>query len=184
LHSAPARGIIDWFYNEKEKSMNKKLAAIVGVVIAVAAAVWAFKPKAAANDSSRDGVFTLYYSPTCPHCHKARAFLAKVEKNYPGLRFEQLNTQTRAGADSYFKIRSALKIQQDGVPLAVFGDSEYILGFGDDSTTGVEYEKHFKAMQAKVAAAEAASASSAADSSSAKEPGSAARPDGAAGDKK
>ncbi|MDR1008812.1 MAG: hypothetical protein LBL52_00995 [Rickettsiales bacterium] len=130
--------------------MNKK--AIIAVLAIVAAAGIYFSansPKAvggaaASSEQAASNVMTLYYSPTCPHCHKARAFLAKIEKKYPGVKFEQVNTSTRDGSAQYFAARQSLNIQQEGVPLAVFGGKNYILGYGDDATSGARYEEYIK----------------------------------------
>ena len=92
------------------------------------------KPKAPAA--------TLYYSPSCPHCHKAMAFLDKVEASqaYTEIKITRINVMTREGSKEYYDTKNALKIPQDGVPLFVIGEKYYI-GFDTEPTTGEVYRQ-------------------------------------------
>lgn len=88
-----------------------------------------------------DGV-VLFYSPTCPHCHKEQKFLENLERTYPDLSIEQYSVDNR----EHIPYMMELAAQFEGatralgnVPLTFVG-SEYFVGYDSDNTTGAGIE--------------------------------------------
>lgn len=84
------------------------LSAICGV---------AFMGAASAAD------ITVYYSPTCPHCHHAREFISStLIYEYPELKVTEVNVMEET---NYPKFQEALKkceYESGGVPVLVVGE--------------------------------------------------------------
>jgi glutaredoxin len=74
----------------------------------------------------------LFYSPDCPHCHKAIAFLDARELDY-----EPHDVSTEAGRALYRTALATLKLERAVVPLFVYG-SRHLVGFHSAETTGRE----------------------------------------------
>ena len=66
---------------------------------------------------------TIYYSPTCPHCHHAREFISStLIYEYPQLTVSEVNVMD---GDNYPTFQEALKkceYESGGVPVMVIGD--------------------------------------------------------------
>ena len=66
---------------------------------------------------------TIYYSPTCPHCHHAREFISStLIYEYPQLTVSEVNVMD---GDNYPTFQEALKkceYESGGVPVLVVGD--------------------------------------------------------------
>ena len=85
----------------------------------------------------------LFYSPTCPHCHKEREFLRKViEPKYPELVIKQYDVAKEESVVIMLELarRHDIESMLGGVPLTFIGD-EHILGYGSDETTGAAIEQ-------------------------------------------
>lgn len=67
---------------------------------------------------------TLYYSPTCPHCHHAREFLnTQLIAEYPRVTIEEVNVMM--GDENLSRFRDAVKkckYNSGGVPVMVIGE--------------------------------------------------------------
>jgi len=122
--------------------MKKLLALIIAGLAAFALA--ACKPA-----GKPDADVIVFYSPTCPHCHKAMEFLDKVKDEYPEVTTAYLNTQVRENSMKMREYTARLGQNRQGyVPFAVFGGQVGITGFGTEDTTGAQYIEQIKALQA------------------------------------
>ncbi|MCL2749099.1 MAG: LPXTG cell wall anchor domain-containing protein [Alphaproteobacteria bacterium] len=80
---------------------------------------------------------TLYYSPSCPHCHHALDFVHKVlEAEYTDLKVEEVNVTEAANRQRFMDAIKACGVQGGYVPLVVIGDKCF-QGFGE--ATPVDY---------------------------------------------
>jgi len=66
---------------------------------------------------------TLYYSPTCPHCHHAREFIeGRLVYEYPQIAVTQVNVMTEQNRDAFMAALDKCKYESGGVPVIVVGD--------------------------------------------------------------
>jgi len=88
-----------------------------------------------------DGL-VLFYSPTCPHCHKEQKFLDVLEKKYPALDVQRYNVDNRENIPHMIEIAAGYEGAErslGNVPLTFVG-AEYIVGYDSDETSGAEIE--------------------------------------------
>jgi thiol-disulfide isomerase/thioredoxin len=124
------------------KKTTKSIYAIIAAAIVGLGILFAVR--AAGNEKPE---MILFYSPTCPHCHKANDFLDKVEGQYPSVKISRYNTQTGDGRRKMQYWTSKLNENRDGyIPFAVFGGAKAITGFGTDETTGAEYRANLDSL--------------------------------------
>jgi thiol-disulfide isomerase/thioredoxin len=66
----------------------------------------------------------LFYSPTCPHCHKVmEEDLPPLEKKYgKQLWILEVDTSTSEGRELFYAALAQFQIDRAGVPLMVVGD--------------------------------------------------------------
>ena len=66
---------------------------------------------------------TLFYSPTCPHCHHAREFFVnKMVYEYPKLRIVQINVMDQGNLPAFQEALQKCEYDNGGVPVIVVGD--------------------------------------------------------------
>ncbi len=66
---------------------------------------------------------TIYYSPTCPHCHHARDFISsQLIYEYPNLTVTQVNVMTESAMDAFRNALQKCKYESGGVPVMVIGE--------------------------------------------------------------
>ena len=66
---------------------------------------------------------TVYYSPTCPHCHHAREFISStLIYEYPKLTVSEVNVTTESNRDAVNKAFEKCEYKSRGVPVIVVGD--------------------------------------------------------------
>ncbi len=66
---------------------------------------------------------TIYYSPSCPHCHHAQEFFAnKMIYEYPKLRVVQVNVMKKSNLDMFKDALAKCEYTSGGVPVIVVGD--------------------------------------------------------------
>ena len=97
---------------QPSKGVNMKklsfLSAILGLTFAGAA-------------SAAD--ITVYYSPTCPHCHHAREFIAStLVYEYPELKVTEVNVMDEANLPMFQETLKKCEFESGGVPVIVVGD--------------------------------------------------------------
>lgn len=87
-------------------------------------------------------VLYVFYSPTCPHCHKEQKFLDTLEKKYPELEVRRYNVDDRENVSLMMEVAAGYEGATralGNVPLTFIGP-EYFVGYGSDDTTGAEIE--------------------------------------------
>ncbi len=66
---------------------------------------------------------TLYYSPTCPHCHHARAFIAdRLVYEYPTISVTAVNVMNGDNLPLFQDALEKCDYSSGGVPVIVIGD--------------------------------------------------------------
>ena len=66
---------------------------------------------------------TMYYSPTCPHCHHARVFFVNnMVYEYPKLRIVQINVMDQSNLPAFQEALKKCEYDNGGVPVIVVGD--------------------------------------------------------------
>ena len=118
---------------------------VLGPLVVVALLLLTFYP-AQSQQSSHAPVSShlgsvpiyLFWTSTCPHCAKAKAFLEGLALKEPGIRLHSLELSTNEAHDRAFdNLNRHFKIEPPAVPLIIIGD-EIFLGFDKNETTGVE----------------------------------------------
>lgn len=93
------------------------------LLTALAAAVAAGLPGSAWAADERP-LFLFFHAFDCPHCKKAKPFVAKLEKQHKGVRFESWEVKKDPeGRRRFAKEVKRLQIRDPGVPLFVCGDA-------------------------------------------------------------
>jgi len=66
---------------------------------------------------------TIYYSPTCPHCHHAREFISNtLIYEYPQLMVSEVNVFEDANRQMFEDALKKCEYESGGVPVMVVGD--------------------------------------------------------------
>lgn len=74
---------------------------------------------------------TLYYSPTCPHCHHAREFISNnLVYEYPELQVTAVNVMQEQNRDEFMDTLKKCEYTSGGVPVLVIGEKCF-QGYGD-----------------------------------------------------
>jgi glutaredoxin len=88
------------------------------------------------NQVKQEKVLELFYSPSCPHCGHAKEFLSNdFAIRYPDVKIKKYDI-TKAGSEGdearrrFKECKSKLGIDRNAVPVAVFGDEDFTIGFG------------------------------------------------------
>ena len=99
-----------------------------------------------ASAAYADVEMTIYYSPSCPHCHHARDFTSDyLVYEYPTLKVKNINVMDQANRPAFEKVIKDCKFQSGGVPIIVI-DEKCFQGFGTADTTGNEFRRTIDAM--------------------------------------
>ena len=66
---------------------------------------------------------TVYYSPTCPHCHHARDFISgHLVYEYPMISVTEVNVMDQANLSKFQETLEKCKYESGGVPVLTIGD--------------------------------------------------------------
>lgn len=66
---------------------------------------------------------TVYYSPTCPHCHHARDFIAQnLVYEYPMVTVTEVNVMDQANLSKFQETLKKCEYESGGVPVLTVGD--------------------------------------------------------------
>lgn len=66
---------------------------------------------------------TVYYSPTCPHCHHARDFINNtLIYEYPTIKVTEVNVMEESNLPAFQAALEKCKFESGGVPVIVIGD--------------------------------------------------------------
>lgn len=84
----------------------------------------------------------IFFTPDCPHCHKAMDFLEKLERRYPDFRFKRYDISRPAARDMIFLRAREHGVPPEnlGVPFLVIG-GHHMVGFHDERATGSVIEE-------------------------------------------
>lgn len=94
------------------KGVNMKKLSILSAIFG-----FAFIGAASAAD------VTLYYSPTCPHCHHAREFIeGTLVYEYPTISVTQVNVMDQANLPAFQEVLKKCEYESGGVPVMVIGE--------------------------------------------------------------
>ena len=135
------------------KILKPKNLLMAGFIIASAVIAGVFMKPSKDVKQEKNMMFepemVVMYSPTCPHCHDAIEFIEKhIKPKFPKLKISMRNVTTDAGRDAIRYYADKFKLTDIGVPLVVFGDDKYEMGFGGD-ITGEKYIRIIKDLFAK-----------------------------------
>lgn len=90
---------------------------------------------------------TLYYSPTCPHCHHAREFInTTLVYEYPSLKVEAVNVMEQENQSAFQAMLQKCKLESGGVPVLTIGD-ECVQGYAP--VLNDDIRKHIEADMAE-----------------------------------
>ena len=74
---------------------------------------------------------TIYYSPTCPHCHHALEFISNnLIYEYDNLNVTKVNVMEPANRDEFMATLKKCEYESGGVPVLVIGEKCF-QGYGD-----------------------------------------------------
>jgi hypothetical protein len=91
----------------------------------------------------------VFFSTTCPHCAKALGFLTKLSAREPRMRLVPFVLSNDDRHDSLFaEISKTYEIEPPAVPLILVGEAVFV-GYGENSTSGMEIETQVKSCLAK-----------------------------------
>lgn len=66
---------------------------------------------------------TVYYSPTCPHCHHAREFISNtLIYEYPEIKVTEVNVFEEANRPTFEEALKKCEYESGGVPVMVIGE--------------------------------------------------------------
>ena len=78
---------------------------------------------------------TVYYSPTCPHCHHARDFIkSELIYVYDDLKVEEINVMEHR--QDFFNVIKQCEYTSGGVPVLVVGDKCF-QGYADSMQNAI-----------------------------------------------
>lgn len=104
----------------------------------------------------------MFWSTTCPHCHRALRFLDGLEEQLPWLEVRALEISDPANAELYERIAQQLGTEARYVP-AFFYCGRWFQGYQDDQTTGRLLRESLEACHAEVTAERGADTGTAGD---------------------
>jgi len=124
-----------------------KVFFIIGVFVAVLGAIGfiSFQESAVFAETTDSKIeMTLFYSETCVHCVHEKAFLEKLQAQYPNFVASEFLISNSENytllADLYEKYEVPQSVH-GFVPISFVGE-KYFLGYTDDETTGKEIEDY------------------------------------------
>lgn len=87
---------------------------------------------------------TIFYSPTCPHCHHAREFIGgQMVYEYPNLAVREVNVMMAEARPMFEETLKKCEYESGGVPVIVVGEKcfqGYADFMQDDLRTAVEVD--------------------------------------------
>jgi hypothetical protein len=116
--------------------------AILAALLASPASAQNAEPAAA---GAGDVNVSLFWSPTRPHCAKAKDFLEGLAAREPAIKLRALELGTAERNDRAFvALSERYKIEPPAVPLIIIGDEPFV-GFDTEATTGAELRRGIEA---------------------------------------
>ncbi len=94
----------------------------------------------AKTNENTDLTVYLFYSETCPYCHRAIDFLeSEIEPEYNNVQIRYIEVNDPKNQAKWAQAGNILEKEGTVVPYTVIGD-EVIEGFGGNSTTGKQFK--------------------------------------------
>lgn len=96
---------------------------------------------------------TIYYSPSCPHCHHARDFIRnELIYVYNDIKVTEVNVMETSNRQAFFDTVKKCKYESGGVPVMVIGEKCF-QGYGESMNNDIRsaIEADFTAEQKKSA---------------------------------
>lgn len=88
----------------------------------------------------------FFWSGSCPHCAKEKAFIQKIAPDFPNLKFHDYEVSGGENIQLLQKVGRELNIEIGGVPITIIGNSHFV-GYLDDETTGKTIIKFIKEVE-------------------------------------
>ncbi len=93
--------------------------------------------------------FYVYWSKTCPHCHKALPYIKRMAQQHPWIKLHLKEvTTSRANIQEYIRFDRATGGLAGGAVPAFFYCGQAYAGYADDNTTGRWLYEELKACRA------------------------------------
>lgn len=74
---------------------------------------------------------TIYYSPSCPHCHHALDFISnELIYEYPDIHVTRVNVMESDNRNEFFDVVKKCEFKSGGVPVLMIGEKCF-QGYGD-----------------------------------------------------
>jgi len=129
-------------------SLLRVIAVLAGLLVPLAGAKAQSAPAQQTPDAQPAAVNVyLFWSATCPHCLKAKAFLEQAATGDPAVALHALEVgDSEANNLAFMAAVEHFNIETPGVPLMTIGDQIFI-GFDEDATTGAELLSAISACQ-------------------------------------
>jgi glutaredoxin len=108
-----------------------RLSASCAIIIAAAALVSAQPPPAPSHLT-----VSLYFSPTCPHCHPVRALIKRINAQHPQVRSVEYNLAEPSNVE-----KMAAAYQQYRVPEEQWAGTIALLWETGGGMTGTRYSR-------------------------------------------
>lgn len=87
---------------------------------------------------------TIFYSPSCPHCHHARNFISStLIYEYDNLKVSEIDVTNKDNRQAFVDALFKCKYQRGGVPVMVIGDKcfqGYASSMQDDVRAAIEID--------------------------------------------
>ncbi len=86
----------------------------------------------------------FFWYKYCPHCHRAKPLLPKLEKIYPWLKIHSFEVSTRHNVVLYKAMSNEIGYTPSSVPGFLFCE-DMITGYGTEKTTGAQIKEELEA---------------------------------------
>jgi len=108
------------------------------VILTISLLVFSFSSDLVISDIGKEVHF--FYGNGCPHCYQESVFLDSLSERYPELSVVKYEVYyNSSNAEIFSEFRELYDTPYSSVPM-LFVKNEYIVGFANNETTGVEIE--------------------------------------------
>jgi len=119
---------------------SDKILKESGKMLLISAIILSFISFSVNAISDNPNIVYFFYGQGCPHCAEESVFLDHISENYANVTIERYEIYyNQSNIELLSDMCDSYGAPFGSVPLVFIGD-DYILGFGSNSTTGVEIE--------------------------------------------
>jgi len=104
------------------------------IIIAVFTAFILFTPGMVFAQENKVNLY-FFWSKSCPHCAKEKAFIETITSKYPNLVVHDYEVSLPENTSLLLKISEKFDMEISGVPITIIGNSHFV-GYLSDETTG------------------------------------------------